>query len=276
MQNPRTAFVLGASADIGLGLSERLIADGWHVVGAARDEDRLEGIRKRSEFTYLPCDLGDRDSVRGLSESCGALGRAWDLFVSAAGAMDPIGPFFTVDFDRWEGSCTVNAMAQLRTLHGIWPFRRRDTIVDAMFMAGGGTNNPFTNYSAYCVSKIALTKMCELLDDEEPDLNVFIIGPGFVKTRIHDQTLSAGTAAGSGYARTQDFLKTPGTSMDDIYAHMRWCMAQGREVCGGRNFSTVYDPWRDGGQALSRQLQGDPDAFRLRRSQPGGNDRKAQ
>ena len=30
------------------------------------------------------------------------------------------------------------------------------------YSAGGGTNNPFTNYSAYCVSKIALIKMCEL------------------------------------------------------------------------------------------------------------------
>ncbi len=52
-------------------------------------------------------------------------------------------------------------------------------------MAGGGTNNPFTNYSAYCVAKIALIKMTELLDDEEKKLNIFIIGPGFVRTRIH-------------------------------------------------------------------------------------------
>ena len=51
-------------------------------------------------------------------------------------------------------------------------------------MAGGGTNNPFTNYSAYCVSKIALIKMCELIDDEYKNLNVFIIGPGLLKPKL--------------------------------------------------------------------------------------------
>ena len=105
-----------------------------------------------------------------------ALDQPWNLFVSAAGTMEPIAPFFSADFDVWEQSVTVNSTAQLRVLHGLWPQRSRDP-VDVMLMAGGGTNNPFTNYSAYCVSKIALIKMCELLDDEEDDLNIFIIGP---------------------------------------------------------------------------------------------------
>ena len=137
-----------------------------------------------------------------------------------------------------------------------------------MLMAGGGTNNPFTNYSAYCVSKIALIKMCELLDDEEPDLNMFIIGPGFVQTRIHQETLRAGEQAGDGYQKTVDFLETEGTSMDDIYANLKWCIEHGKPVAGGRNFSTVHDPWRDGGEALRQRLDDHPDAYRLRRAQP--------
>lgn len=272
MQHQPTAFVLAASADIGLGLSERLIEDGWRVVGTGRRSDRLEALQGRPEFEYLPCDLNERSSIDALVGAYGKLDRPWDLFVSAAGTMEPIGPFFALDFDRWEESVTVNATAQLRVLHGIWPQRRQDAIVDAMFMAGGGTNNPFTNYSAYCVSKIALIKMCELLDDEELDLNVFIIGPGFVNTRIHQETLRAGAAAGLGEAKTREFMRIPGTSLDDIYAHMRWCMAQGRETCGGRNFSTVHDSWRNGGAALGNRLRSHPDAFRLRRFQPADND----
>lgn len=270
MQKRRTAFILAASADIGLELSERLIADGWHVVGTARKSDRLEAIRQRPEFTFLPCDLSDRDSMRSLISAYSELGHPWDLFISTAGTMAPIGSFFDLDFDQWELSFTINATAQLRVLHGIWPYRRQDAIVDVMLMAGGGTNNPFTNYSAYCASKITLIKMCELLDDEEPGLNIFILGPGFVQTRIHQETLRAKSNAGDGYAKTLEFLETPGTSLHDIYGHMSWCMAQGRETCGGRNFSTVHDPWRDNGQSLGRRLRGDPDAFRLRRFQPAG------
>ena len=56
-------------------------------------------------------------------------------------------------------SVVVNSTAQLRVLHAIWPCRQPGP--DIMLMAGGGTNNPFPNYSAYCVSKIMLIKMCE-------------------------------------------------------------------------------------------------------------------
>ena len=194
MKQPPKAFVLAASADIGLGLSERLIEDGWHVVGTGRDSNRFEALLERPEFDFLPCDLSNPGSVKSLVHAFGKLNHEWDLFVSAAGTLEPIGPFFELDFDQWEVSVSVNVISQLRALRGVWPHRRKNAVVDVMFLAGGGTNSPFTNYSAYCVSKIALIKMCELLDDEEPDLNAFIIGPGFVRTRIHGETFRAGRA----------------------------------------------------------------------------------
>lgn len=259
------AFVLSASADIGRGLTERLLADGWRVVGTGRNADRLDSVLRNPAFKFVPCDLTDKASIAAAVDAFAAERSSWDLFVSSAGTMEPIGPFFELDFDSWESSVQVNSTAQLRVLHGLWPYRRRGS-VDVMLMAGGGTNNAFTNYSAYCAAKILLIKMCELLDDEEGDLNIFIIGPGYVRTRIHQETLRAGSLAGSGLEKTLRFLEQPGTPMDDIYANLRWCMGQGRRVTGGRNFSTVHDPWRDGGTALAQALRNDPDCFRLRRS----------
>lgn len=246
------AVVLGITADIGRGLAERLLVDGWEVTGLGRDLSRAEGIGAR----LVPCDVTDPVNVREAATRVGA----WDLFVSSVGTMEPIGPFFDLDFDAWERSIIINSTAQLRVLHAIWP--RRGARPDVMLMAGGGTNNPFPNYSAYCAAKILLIKMCELIDDEVPEANAFIIGPGFTRTRIHDETLRAGASAGDGLAKTRAFLETEGTSLDDIYAHMRWCMAN-RDAASGRNFSTVHDPWREDG--LAARLAGDADAFRLRR-----------
>ena len=48
--------------------------------------------------------------------------------------------------------------------------------------------------------------MCELLDDENKDLNVFIVGPGWVKTKIHNQVLDNPQGAGGSYQKVQDFL----------------------------------------------------------------------
>lgn len=263
-----TAVILGVSADIGLALAERLLADGWAVIGIARSSARLGPVIERDMFHYEPCDPADRGDVESLTNQLNAAGWRWRLFISCIGTMRPIGRFFDVEFETWEASVAINAIHQLRVLHSVWPLRQTGMIVDVMFMAGGGTNNPMTNYSAYCMSKIALIKICELLDDEEPHVSPFIIGPGYVQTRIHRETLDAGARAGAALQKTLDFMAQPGTQMDEIYEHLKWCMAAGKGVAGGRNFSTVHDPWRDGGDDLTRALQGDSDALRLRRRQP--------
>lgn len=262
-----TAIVLGASADIGEALSQRLLNDGYRVVGLARDVARLADFDGEDRFTAIECDLSDRSSIARAREALKAADVTWSLFVSAAGTMEPIGRFMELDFDAWESSVTVNSTAQLRVLHGLWELKDQGP-VHVMLMAGGGTNNAFTNYSAYCVSKIALIKMCELLDDEEDALNVFIIGPGFVRTRIHQETLNAAERAGDGFRKTLEFLESEGTSMDEIYANMKWCMSVGKTVAGGRNFSTVHDSWRGGGKELAVDLADHPDAYRLRRAAP--------
>ena len=183
------------------------------------------------------------------------------------GQLAPVGLFFENDFESWAQSVETNGVAQLRALHAVHPFRRTERVCHVVFFAGGGTNNPFRSYSAYCLGKISLIKMCELLDDENPDLNVFIVGTGWVRTKIHEQTLAAGDRAGVNYGETRTFLdqNTPGTDHADIAAMIRWGVAQGRSVAGGRNFSIVHDGWDEAGSDLAATLQADPDKFKLRR-----------
>ena len=269
MPSSKTAIVLGVTADIGGHLARRLIVDGWEVIGIGRTAARLHGLDKVPQLRVYQCAIADRNDVTRLTDEFRANGLQWDLFVSSIGTTEPIGSFFELDFDDWEKSIAINFLAQMRALRAFWPLRRSEQIVDIMFLAGGGTNGPFRNYSAYCVSKIALIKMCELINDETSDANAFIIGPGYTRTRIHEETLRAGpVAAGKEYGKVQAYLEGPGTSFEDIYQHMRWCMREGRDVAGGRNFSTVHDSWRDGGEALGNALRNHPDAFRLRRRQP--------
>ena len=74
--------------------------------------------------------------------------------------------------------------------------------------------------------------------------------------------------AGESYQKVKEFLDSgeQGTSKESIYDCINWCIAQGRDVVGGRNFSTVHDPWNDGGKRLIDQLREDSDKFKLRRS----------
>ncbi len=264
-------FIFGLSSDIGREMALRFTGQGWKVAGTYRQKQSLGLLAEEEDVTAIPCDAEDPDSIAAAVAEFAALDMPWDLFLSSIGTMEPIGPFFDLDFNNWEKSVTVNSVAQLRALHGLYPLCRQEGKAHAMFFAGMGSNNVTANYSAYIASKIMLIKMCEQLDEEAGDLNVFIIGPGFLPTKMVQETLRAGEMAGENYQKTLDFLDSPGTSFDDVFAHINWCMKQGREVAGGRNFSTVHDSWRDGGSDLAERLCGSPDMFKLRRSADGSS-----
>ena len=264
--NKRTVFILGISSDIGIALAKYYARDGFNIIGTYRSAKLLPELKDIRNCHLFFCDISDKGSIRQFIGRYKKLDLPWDMFISCVGSQQPIGKFFDCDFEEWSKSIHVNAIEQLKMLHMMHKFRTRKGAATVVFFAGGGTNNPVPLYSAYTASKIMLIKMCELLDNENKDMNIFIIGPGWVKTKIHYETLWRGKTIGENYFKTKDFMKSgTGTSMEDIYSHINWLAEKGKNISSGRNFSVVYDHWRNGGTALARQLRADPDKFKLRR-----------
>lgn len=265
--SPKTIFLLGITSDIGKALAELYLKDGYSVFGTCRNMESGDRFVEKTGIPVIPCDVSNKNSINNAVDKFVQLYGNWDIFISAVGTSEPLGNFFSCDFDSWEGSLMVNCADQLRALHAFFPYRRKESISHVVFFAGGGTNNAFPNFSAYCVSKIMLIKMCELLDDENKDLNVFIVGPGWVRTKIHNQVLNNPEGAGESYKKVLQFLDSgeEGTSSESIYECINWCIEQGREVVGGRNFSVVHDPWKDGSKELVDRLRENSDKFKLRR-----------
>lgn len=254
------AIVIGLGSVIGGFVATRLQQSGWSVVGTARSGTRLE-----SEFDkVIRCDLDDSESIDLAEKALRAASVDWSLLFVAAGTMQPIGKFFDVEASDWESAVQVNAFGPLRLLRALWPLRSSDESPTVCFLAGGGTNNDFPNYSAYCVAKILLIKLVELLQSEEPSSKFVIIGPGYVRTPIHEETISAGSAAGKNHERTRQLLQGPGTSLETVYQHVLVCHRESVDLVGGRNFSTVHDDW-ERGSVIHMITEFPADAYRLRR-----------
>jgi len=262
----KTVVVLGASADIGRKMCEFYANDGFRVVGTYRNlSGNIKALKKLTNITLFKCDVTKKEDLKRLIQYFEKTGLRWTTVFSSIGTSEPIGKFFDLSFDKWEDSLQVNCLGQLRALHMLHEYRVKKGIVDIVLLAGGGTNNPFSCYSAYCVSKIMLIKMCELLDDENKDLNIFIVGPGFVRTKTHFETIRAGKNAGGNCYRVKAFLDSgdPGTPFRKIYESIRWLERQGRRISGGRNFSIVND--RFGDKRLISDLKKDLNMYKLRR-----------
>jgi len=252
--------ILGINADIGSNLANLFINDGYKVIGTYRKK-KPTNIPKADIYK---CDITKKKDIEKFFATLKKKNIKWDIIFSSVGTSEPISKFFDTNFDIWRKSVNVNFISQLEVIHFLYKLRsgNKNSII---LLAGGGTNNPFTNYSAYCVSKIALIKMCELIDDEYKNLNTFIIGPGFTKTKTHLETIKAGKKAGKNYLRVKKFLKSSnqGTSFKKIYECILWGIKESRKVTGGRNFSVVHDKW--GTNRLKTNLLNDTGKYKLRR-----------
>lgn len=259
------AVILGLGSDIGRELAVRYAADNWIVWGTHRNPAGPGKLP--SGVKSVPCDLTAREGIAAAVTAFRRENLRWDALIIAAGTEEPIGPFWDCDDDAWDRGIEVNALAPLRFVRRLYPLRNQSGTPGVAFFSGSGTNNAAPAYSAYCASKIMLIKMCELLDAESPDTSFFIIGPGIVRTKIHEQTLREPARSGQNYRKVVEFLQSdnPGTSHDDIHACLNWCLNAGKAVVGGRNIALAHDAWRQGGAALMQQLRQDDDLYKLRR-----------
>ncbi len=265
-----TRIITSISSDIGIALAKAWVAEGHRVIGTYRTASTETENLAKLGIDLIPYDLARVSSVNRALSAISSLAHNWDVLIQAPGLQDPVGPFMDCDFDEWESSVTVNFSAQLRLTQGLLKTRNKNSANGplVLFFAGGGTNNATVNYSAYTISKVALIKMCELLDAEVPDTRFTILGPGWVKTKIHDATLQAGDKAGDNLQRTLEKLDSNEcVPMDQVIACCDWIVNSPRDVIGGRNFSLVFDDW--GNEALDVMLRDDPDMYKLRRSGNG-------
>lgn len=256
-------IIVSATSDIGFELALKWAKQGNNVVGTYRTKNDKVDSLNHSNVRMYKCDLSNSNSIEIFTANI----QKWDVLVICPGTMEPVGGFDGVVFSDWKKSIGVNFISQLETLHRLLPKRssnlKHGPVV--IFFAGGGTNSAPVNYSAYTVSKIALIKMTELLDAEIPDTRFSIIGPGWVDTKIHQETLKAGAKAGNSYQQTIQKLKISDdmTPMAKIYDCCNWIINSPRDIISGRNFSVVHDEW--GQKNLDDQLKDDANMYKLRR-----------
>ncbi len=264
---PLKAVVLGASSDIGNALCLDWVSKNWMVWGTYRTmspsveklQNQLQGL--------VECTLDNIDSVHKACEILRGQFNNWDVVVLGPGLQEPIGFFESCNFDDWAHSIDVNFVNQLRFLHGILPARNQESKENGptvIFFAGGGVNNAPVRYSAYTVAKIAMVKMVELLAAEIPDIKFVIIGPGWVKTKIHNSILASKENAGASYDRTvEKFKKNEFVPMSKVVQCCNFIITGDKVALTGRNISVEFDRWNE--PQFTNFLRENSEVYKLRR-----------
>jgi NADP-dependent 3-hydroxy acid dehydrogenase YdfG len=176
----RTAVVTGASSGIGEASARALAADGFHVVCAARRQDRIEALADEIGGRAVVCDVTDSDSVKALAASVESV----DVLLNNAGGAFDQATVAEADVEDWARMFDVNALGTVRVTQALLPALRADgggLVINLGSTAGRIAYEGGGGYTAakHAVRVITQTLRLELV--AEP-LRFTEIAPGMVKT----------------------------------------------------------------------------------------------
>ena len=177
----RTAVVTGASSGIGAATARHLAAAGFHVVCAARREDRVSALAEEIGGTAVRCDVTSPEDVQALADR---VGPRLDVLVNNAGGAFGSGPVAQADADEWRRMYEVNVIGLMQVTRALLPAlvaSGAGVILNVGSTAGRIAYEGGAGYTAAKHGTQVVTETLRLELWDQP-VRVCEIAPGMVRT----------------------------------------------------------------------------------------------
>jgi NAD(P)-dependent dehydrogenase (short-subunit alcohol dehydrogenase family) len=178
-------IVTGASRGLGLALTRALVERGWRIVVDARDGNALsQAWPGAPQEVLIPGDVADAEHRRRLVK---AAGERIDLLVNNASLLGPSPqpPLASYPLEELRRVYEVNVLAPLAlvqlALPRIGPGARIVNVVSDAAV------EPYEGWGGYGSSKAALAQLTAILAAEHPELRVYSVDPGDMRTQMQQE-----------------------------------------------------------------------------------------
>ena len=205
----KVVVIAGVEGEMGLALAGQLLAAHATVFAGlhgARPSAALTALGQRHAQTLhvLQLDVADPVSVRLFARQVGAL-RVDVLINNAAINVDERARIIDLPEDRIQATFNVNTTGPVRLTQAFYDLLRRSerpVVANISSLLGSFTEATATGSAAYRMSKAALNMFGLTLAQEQPDLIVLSLHPGFTRGRHpNDARAIDAHAAASGILR---------------------------------------------------------------------------
>lgn len=271
----KVAIVTGGGRGIGRAIALAFAREGADVVVASRTPREIEEAATQIQALgkrglAVQADVSRWDEVQRLVEEVlRAFGRI-DILVNSAGIQGPIGLLVDNDVEEWIRALHVNLVGTFFCIKAVLPHmmgRRQGKIIN---LSGGGATSPRPCFTAYAASKAAVVRLTETVAEEVKSFNIHVnaIAPGAVNTRMLEEVLAAGEAAGEAeLAQAQRLLEEGGTPPERAAELAVFLASSESNGITGKLISAIHDRWNQWDQDIIAILR-DSELYTLRRADP--------
>ncbi len=184
------AIITGASKGLGRALAGGLAGRGWDLVLDARAPGPLEAVARAlagaGRVVALPGDVTDPAHRAELAGAAERLGGA-DLLVNNASALgaEPLVRLEELPLEGLRSALETNVVAPLALVRAVLPMlrARRGAVLD---VSSDAAVEAYETWGGYGASKAALEQLSAVLAVEEPQVRVWWVDPGDMRTALYD------------------------------------------------------------------------------------------
>ncbi|HML02158.1 MAG TPA: SDR family oxidoreductase [Candidatus Bathyarchaeia archaeon] len=249
----KVAIVTGAGKGIGKAVALAFAREGAHVVVVSRTFLEIKDVAAQigmmgRRALPLRVDVSRRGDVFKMVNSAAARFGRIDVLVNNAGVLGPVGPLVKNDVDDWIKTVEVNLIGTFFCCREVLPTMMKQHNGKIINFSGGGATSPRPRFSAYASSKTAVVRLTETLAEEVKEFNIQVnaIAPGLVDTRMHDQVLATGEAAGKkAIEESQRVKATGGTPLKLPVELAIFLASDASDGLTGKLISAMWDNWKE-------------------------------
>ncbi len=201
-------WLVGASDGLGRSLAQIMSRSGVELVLSARSKDKLEALDSElpSNISVVTVDIADRASVEAAAAEVGAV----DGIVFLAGAYTPM-TAQEWDADKVEQMLDVNLTGAARVIGQVIGGMVENNAGHIVLIGSLSAYRGLPGAIGYSASKAGLMALAESMhgDLRKSAVEVQLVNPGFIKTRLTDQN-----------DFDMPFIMEPDAAAQEVFEHM--------------------------------------------------------
>ncbi|APC96559.1 SDR family NAD(P)-dependent oxidoreductase [Francisella frigiditurris] len=184
-QNQRI-WIIGATDGIGKALTLKLDQLGAKLILSSRSKDKLDALAKslNTQAETVAFDVSTYDEfIKAANE---ALGKSVDRIIYLPAYYEPA-TIENISLENFQNTMNTNLNAVFYLIDAVLPYLKSNTNCQLAITASVAGYIGLPKSQPYAASKAAVINLVESFKAENQNLNIKLINPSFVKTRLTDK-----------------------------------------------------------------------------------------